>query len=86
MEPGSSLPQSQQPATCPYPEPQQPQAMPPHPTSRTPILISPSHPLLADTSTKILYATMSPVSATRPDHLILLDVITRKIFDEQYRS
>jgi len=29
---------------------------------------------------------LSPIRATRPAHLILLDFITRKIFSEQYRS
>ena len=37
--------------------------------------------------TKTLYATLlSPTCATCPGHLILLDLITRIIFREQYRS
>jgi hypothetical protein len=34
MEPESSFPHSQVPATCPYPEPARSSAYPPHPTSR----------------------------------------------------
>jgi hypothetical protein len=43
MEPESSLPYTQEPATCPYPEPDQPSLRPPHPTSRRSISILSSH-------------------------------------------
>jgi hypothetical protein len=42
MGPGGSLPHSQEPATCPYPEPAQSSPYP-HPTSRRSILIGSSH-------------------------------------------
>jgi hypothetical protein len=38
MEPEGSLRHSQEPATCPYPEPAQSSSYPSHPTSRRPVL------------------------------------------------
>ena len=43
MEPDGSLPHSQVPATCPYPEPARSSPYPPHPTSRRSILILSFH-------------------------------------------
>jgi len=71
------------------------QSIPPHPTSWRCILKSSYHLRLGLPSglfpsgfpTKTLYTPLfSPISATCPVHLVLLDFITRTILGEQYSS
>ena len=71
------------------------QSIYPHPTSWRSILILSAHLRLGLHSglfpsgfpSKTLYTTLSsPIHATCPAHLILLDLITRTIFGEEYKS
>ena len=94
MEPECSLPIHK----CPPPVPILSQLDPvhtPHSTSWRSILILSFHLHLGLPSglfpshfpTKTLYTRhLSPIRATCPTHLILLDFITRKILGEEYRS
>jgi len=93
MEPEGSLPHSQVPAICPYPEPARSSPYPPPPTSWRSILILSSHlrPGLpsglfpSGFPNKTLYTPLlSPMRATCPIHLILLDFINRTILGEKY--
>ena len=95
MEPQGSLPDSQLPATCSYPEPARSSLYLPHYTSWRSILIFssslrlglPSDLLLSGFPSKSLnIPLLSPIRATRPAHLVILDFITRKILGEEYRS
>jgi len=95
LEPEGSSPYSQVPATCPYPEPtpsNPPQSLP---TSWRSILILFSHLRLglrnglfpSGFPTRTLCTPLpSPILATCPVHLILLDFTTRTIFWEPYKT
>ena len=81
MEPEGSLPLSRVPATCPYPEPDQSSPFP-HPTFLKSILILRPHLRLGLQSGLFPSGFLSPILATCPVHLMLLDVITLIIFGE----
>ena len=96
MEPESSLPHSQVPASCPFSEPAR--SIPyPH-TLLLKILLNiilhlrlglPSALFPSGFPTKTLYTRtplLSPIRATWPVHLILLDFFTRTVLVEEYRS
>ena len=95
METEGSLPHSQQPATCPYPEPEQTSPCP-YSISWRLILISFSHRSLGLPSclfltgfpTKTLFAPLIfPLRATCPANFTLFHLITRNVTcGEQYRS
>ena len=88
MEPKGSLLQSQVPTNCPCPESKQ--SSPCHPSHflkiQFNIILLPTPRSPSGLPTKTLYAPLlSPIHATcRAHHL--LDLITRIIFGEQYRS
>jgi hypothetical protein len=94
MKPGGSLPHSQQPAICPHPEAAQSSSWP-HPTSWSSILILCPHLRLGLPSgafpqvsppKSCMHLSFPPIRATCPAHLIPLDLITRIIFGDEYRS
>ena len=95
MGPDGSLLHLQVPTTCPYSEPEQSSPCPSQPTSWRSILILSSHLWMSLPSdlfpsclpTKSLYIPhLSSIHATCRAHLILLDLITRIVFGEEYRS
>jgi hypothetical protein len=95
MEPEGSLPHSQAPATCPYPEPNQSNPCLPHPISWS-ILILSSHlrlclpsslfpPGLPHKTPLSRPTTLLPLRATCPAHFVLVHSIAQTIFGEVHR-
>ena len=93
MEPKGSLPHSQAPATCPYPEPARSSPytqipLPEDPSKYYPSIytwVSQLFPLGFPTKT-LDRPLLSPIRATCNAHVILLDLITRAVLGEEYRS
>jgi hypothetical protein len=93
-EPEGSSPHSQQPANGPYPEPGESTPHPPQPIYLRSILIPSSHLRLGLPSglfpsgfhTKTVHTFLpSPMRATYPTHLILLDLICLIISGDEYK-
>jgi hypothetical protein len=92
MEPERSLPHSQQPAICPYPEPDRSSPCS-HPTSLRSILTLLSR-LRLGLPSGLRFSVFPPkacmylstTGATCPAHLSLLDLVTRMILGEEYRT
>jgi len=89
MEPEGSLRHSEVPAACPYPGPDQSVPFPHIPLN----IIRPSMPGSYESSLprrfphqNPVYTSPRPIRATCPASLILLYLVLRKIFCEQYRS
>jgi hypothetical protein len=94
MEPEGSLPHSQVPATCPYPEPHRSvHTLTPNFLKFRLTIILPSTPGSSKRSLSLWFhhqtqytPLLSPHVATCPAHLTLLYLMTRTIFGDEYRS
>jgi hypothetical protein len=87
MESEATLPHSQVPATCLYPEPAKSSPYPNNPLPEyLPNIILPSTPGSRQWSLSLRFSYQNPVHATYPAHLIPLDFITRTVVGEEYRS
>ena len=93
MEPEGSLPHSQVPDFCPYPEPTRSSPSPTNHFLKIHLnIILPSTPESPKWSLSLRFPHQNPVYASPlphtcccPAHLILLDLITRTILGEKYR-
>jgi len=93
MEPESSLPHSQMPVTCPYLKPDQSSPYPHIPLPEDPSWYPPIYtwifqvvPFNHISPLKPCIGHFSPPRAICSAHLIILDMTSRIIFSEQYRS
>jgi len=85
MEPEGSLPQSQVPDTCPYPEPDRSSPYPHVPLPEGPAnIMAPSTPWSSKWFFPSVFPTITlyalhlfPIRATCPAHFILLDLTTQ---------
>ena len=85
MEPEGPLPHPQVPATCLYP--QTDQSNPCLPSNFLKIHFNNIFPLTLGLPNGVCSSSLlSPICATYPAHLIILDLIIRIIFGEEYRS
>jgi hypothetical protein len=93
LEPECSSPRSQEPSTCPYHEPSESTS---HPTTNfskihsNPILPSTPRssewtPSFVISHQNLVHFFSSPMRATCPAHLILLDLISLMIFEDEYK-
>ena len=90
MESEGSLPHSQVPVTCPFPEPAESSPCP-HFLKIHLNIILPSLPGSSKWSLPLGFPTkscvlLSPISVTCSAHVILLDLITRTLLGEEYKS
>jgi len=92
MQPQGSLPHSQLPATCLYPEPARSSPYSPTHFLKTLIIVLPSTPWSSNCSLSLSFPHQNPVYNFSLPHTCYmpcpshLDLIARTIFGEQYRS
>jgi hypothetical protein len=93
MPTDGSLPHSQEPSTCPYPEPDHSSPHPHSTPKRSTVILSPIYASVFQVvsfaqvcpSKLCAHLTYLPLYSIQPVHLILLDMMTQIIFFEKYR-